>query len=59
MDRRAIFFLGAGLTCAVLTPLTPADIRWFPIVVAVVYFVLAAASALDNRSRHRHPPPRN
>ena len=56
MDRRAIFFLVAGIVCAVLTPLTPADIRWFPIVVALVYLVLAAASALDNRSRRRRPP---
>jgi hypothetical protein len=59
MDRRAIFFLGAGVICVVLTPLTPADIRWFPIVVAIVYFVLAAASALDNRSRRHHRPPRS
>jgi hypothetical protein len=59
MDRRAIFFLGAGVICLVLTPLTPADIRWFPIVVAIVYLVLAAASALDNRSRRRHRPPRS
>jgi hypothetical protein len=58
MDRRAIFFLGAGVICAVLTPATPSDIRWFPIVVAIAYFVLAAASALDNRSRRRHRPPR-
>jgi hypothetical protein len=59
MDRRAIFFLGAGTICLVLTPLTPSDIRWFPIAVAIVYFVLAAASALDNRSRRQHRPPRN
>jgi hypothetical protein len=57
MDRRAIFFLGAGTICLVLTPLTPSDIRWFPIVVAIVYFVLAAASALDARSRRHHRPP--
>ena len=59
MDRRAIFFVGAGVACAVLTPLTPSDIRWFPMVVALVYFLLAAASALDNRSRSRHRPPRS
>jgi hypothetical protein len=58
MDRRAFFFLGSALVCLVLAPLTPADLRWFALVLAGVYLVLAAASALDNRSRRRQPPRR-
>jgi hypothetical protein len=55
MDRRALFFLGSAVVCLLLVPLTPADLRWFTLVVAGVYLVLAAGSALDNRSRQRHP----
>ena len=55
MDRRALFFLGSALVCLVLAPITPADLRWFALVLAGVYFVLAAGSALDNRSRKRRP----
>jgi hypothetical protein len=56
MDRRALFFLGSAVVCLLLVPLTPADLRWFTLVVAGVYLVLAAGSALDNRSRRRQPP---
>jgi threonine/homoserine efflux transporter RhtA len=58
MDRRALFFVGAAVVCLVLTPATPSDLRWFALVLAGVYLVLAAASALDNRSRRRQPPRR-
>jgi len=58
MDRRALFFFGAAVVCLVLTPLTPDDLRWFALVLAGVYLVLAAASALDNWSRRRQPPRR-
>jgi hypothetical protein len=53
MDRRALFFLGAAMVCAVLVPATPSKYRWFAIVLAVVYALLALASWLDNRSRNR------
>jgi len=56
MDRRAVFFLGSALVCLLLVPLTPADLRWFALAVAGVYLLLAAGSALDNRSRRRRPP---
>jgi hypothetical protein len=56
MDRRAIFFLGSAVLCLLLVPLTPSDLRWFALVLAGVYVLLAAASALDNRSRRRQPP---
>jgi hypothetical protein len=53
MDRRALFFLGSALVCLVLVPLTPSDLRWFALVLAGVYLVLAAGSALDNWSRSK------
>jgi hypothetical protein len=53
MDRRALFFLVAAGACFVLVPVTPSDLRWFTLALAVVYVLLAAASALDNRSRSR------
>jgi len=53
MDRRALFFLASAGLSTVLVPLTPSNLRWFAITLAVVYLVLAAGSALDNRSRSR------
>jgi hypothetical protein len=53
MDRRAIFFLGAGAVSAVLIPETDAGLRWVPTWLAVIYAVLAAASYLDWRSNNR------
>ena len=32
MDRRALFFLGAAVVCAILIPVTEAEQRWVPIV---------------------------
>jgi hypothetical protein len=50
MDRRAIFFLGAAAVSAVLIPETDREIRYVPVILAVVYVLLAAASYLDWRS---------
>src|SRR5439155_25760890 len=54
MDRRALFFLGASVVCALLILPTPTKYRWFAILLAVVYSVLAFAAWLDNRSRNRY-----
>jgi hypothetical protein len=53
VDRRAIFFLGAGAISAVIIPETDAELRWVPTVLALIYVVLAAASYLDWRSSNR------
>jgi hypothetical protein len=58
MDRRALFFLGSAAVCLLLVPLTPSDLRWFALALAGLYVLLAAGSALDNRSRRRQPPRR-
>lgn len=58
MSRRVAFFAIAAVTCAVLTLATPADLRWVPEVVAVVYALLAALTALEQWSlgrEHREP----
>ena len=57
MHRRAVFFLVAGLICAALVLPTPSNIRWFTALVSGIYFVLAAASWLDSRSRDRQRDP--
>ena len=51
MDRRAVFFAGAALVCALLIPVTEADYRWVPVSLTVVYVLLALASWADRRSR--------
>ena len=53
MDRRAIFFLGAGAVSAALIAETDAELRWVPTVLAMIYVVLALASYLDWRSQNR------
>lgn len=53
MDRRAIFFLGAGTLVAVLIPETEGELRWVPTLLAAVYVVLAALSYFDWRSNQR------
>ena len=53
MDRRVAFFLIAAVTCAVLTFAAPPDLRRVPVVVAAVYFVLAALTALEQWSEAR------
>ena len=50
MDRRAVFFVLAALTCLALVPVAG---NHAPVAAAVggVYLVLAAASRADHRSR--------
>ena len=53
--RRALFFLGAAIVCALLILPTPPEYRWFAILFAVVYLLLSLGSYLDHRSRqHAH-----
>jgi hypothetical protein len=56
MDRRALFFIGAAVLCAVLIAPTEAHLRWVPISMAIAYAVLAAWSYLDFRQRRRSDP---
>jgi hypothetical protein len=51
MDRRAVFFAGAAIVCALLYPVTEQGQRWVPAALAVVYVLLALASWADRRSR--------
>jgi hypothetical protein len=53
MDRRALFFVGAAIVCALLIPVTEQEDRWVPASVAVVYVLLALGSWADRRSRRR------
>lgn len=53
IGRRSVFFALAALVCAALVPLSDADLRWVPEVVAVTYVVLAVLSALDAFGRAR------
>ena len=51
MDRRSLFFAGAAIVSALLIPVTESAQRWVPIVLAVVYVLLAVASWADHRTR--------
>jgi hypothetical protein len=53
MDRRAIFFLCSALVCALLSLVTPSELRWVGEVMAIAYAALSAASWLDHSSRRR------
>ena len=53
MDRRALFFLGAGAASAALIPATDAELSWVPELLALIYVVLALASYLDWRANNR------
>jgi len=53
IDRRAVFFLIAAGLCALMIPITPANLRWVGVMLTIVYLVLAVASAADFRSRTR------
>jgi putative exporter of polyketide antibiotics len=60
MSRRVMFFAGAALLCAFLVPVAPVELRWVPIGVSAVYFVLAALTGLEDwlesrRDRAREP----
>jgi hypothetical protein len=51
MDRRALFFLGAGLACFALIPIGLEKYQHVAELVGVVYVVYAVLSLLDARSR--------
>ena len=51
MDRRAIFFVGAAILCALLIPFTPEEFHYVPILLIALLLVLAVLSFLDDRSR--------
>ena len=51
MDRRALFFLGAAVACALLVPVTPSNLRYVGVCLCIAYTVLAALSFFDDRSR--------
>ena len=51
MDRRAMFFVGAAVLCALLIPVTPEQFHYVPVVLIVLLLVLAVLSFLDDRSR--------
>lgn len=53
MDQRALFFLIAAGAAALLAPVTDAQLRYVPEIVAVLYVILAAASYLDWRTNKR------
>ena len=53
MDKRIPFFLVAAVAGFVLAPVADPEHRWVAIAVGIVYVVLAALVALDNRSRGR------
>jgi hypothetical protein len=53
MDRRALFFLGAAVVCALLIPVPESEHRWVPIALSIVYALLALASWADARGRRR------
>ena len=53
LDRRSVFFVISAVVAALMVPLSDADLRWVPEVVAVTYVVLAVASFLDHESRRR------
>jgi hypothetical protein len=57
-DRRALFFVLAGVACAALVPVADTGHRWVAMATAAVYLVLALLSALDaaGRARGRTPP---
>ncbi len=52
-DKRAQFFLLAAIACFLLVLVAPDDLRRLTGGVGVTYVLLAVASALDHRSRHR------
>jgi hypothetical protein len=51
IDKRAAFFVGAAIICALLVPVTPSDLQRVGEVLVVVYLGLALASWLDFRTR--------
>jgi hypothetical protein len=56
MDRRALFFFGAAIACALLIPVTPEEFRYVSVWLIVLLLVLAVLSFLDDRSRRAREP---
>jgi hypothetical protein len=52
-DRRAVFFFLASLACFALVPVAQDQYREITAAVGATYVLLAVASYLDHRSRHR------
>lgn len=52
-DKRAAFFVVAAIACFALVPAAPTEFRGFAAMMGGVYVVLALASLMDSRSRHR------
>jgi hypothetical protein len=55
MDRRSWFFLVSTFVILLTVPLAPADLRWVPMGLAVVYAVLTLLCIADHVSRRRAP----
>jgi hypothetical protein len=55
MDRRSWFFLGSTVVILLMIPLAPADLRWVPIWLAGLYFVLTLLCIADHLARDRAP----
>jgi hypothetical protein len=53
MARRVGFFVIAALVCLAVAPVTKADLRWVPEVLAGTYGVLALLALLDGLGRRR------
>jgi hypothetical protein len=53
MDRRAVFFFGAAVVCALLIPVTDGEFRWVPVALSIAYVLLSLASWADTRGRRR------
>jgi hypothetical protein len=53
VDRRAVFLLGAALVSLLLVPVSPDELQYVGIVLAVWCTVLAIGSWLDHWSRNR------
>jgi hypothetical protein len=50
-DRRAAFFAGAAVLCALLYPVAGPEFRWVCVALAIIYVLLAVASFLDSLGR--------
>ena len=55
VDRRLWFFLAAALISVALTPPTPPEFRWVPLVIAGAYALLVILVALDSLFRKHDP----
>ena len=53
IDRRAVFLLAAAIVSLLLVPLSPSDLRYVGVVLAVWCTLLAIGSWLDKLSRDR------